>query len=505
MPTCRMTTIVFCASLAACTTNPYIGASQPARPPAPPQAVCLPPQAAEAGWSASFVASCIDRNGRFAGGSQIIHLVAHKGQLYAANGYWMDMRNPIYGRDRSPSAWSQVLRLAGADEPWTVDLELGPRHLRTELLKSVTFTQDAQGRALAAPDNLLIAATYNGAGQGVDVFVRDDDAGAWTRTRVIEGDTGLRGENNSVRAAAVYRDRVTGREQLLISVGIVGIFAGHYDPTVPGRLRWSATPEFRSAETRILAMTEANDSLFVSDGKKVYRRIDGAAPTYRVIADMSDEADPNTDRATFQSIGGIRGLSAIDGPVAGRKSLMFLWTSGKNSQGCVMRLDPRPDGSYAKVREVCLARLISQYLGGTPIPYVEGAYSNILELRDPGSGEVYHVLGLEAFIPASPAGRPSLYLTAANLRGDRGGFYAGALYALRDGHGRWRLGEVSGRFQPGRRELVSVYTYAMSPFGGDDAQNLYVGGYDPNNFPSTDTAWVYRISLGELLGKTGSE
>jgi hypothetical protein len=331
------------------------------------------------------------------------------------------------------------------------------------------------------------------------VFVRDDDTGAWTRTRLIEGDTGRKGEDNSVRAAAIYRDRVTGREQLLISVGIVGIFAGHYDPTVPGRIRWSATPEFRAAETRILAMTEANYSLFVSDGKKVYRRIDGEVPEYRVIADMSDEVDVNTDRATFQSIGGIRGLSALDGPVSGRKSLMFLWTSGKNSQGCVMRLDPLPDGSYAKVREVCLAQLISQHLGGTPVPYVEGAYSNILELRDPGSGEVHHLLGLDAFIAASSAERRSLDLTAANQRSDSGGFYAGALYALRDGQGRWRLGEVNGTFQPGKRELVSVYTYAMSPFGGVDAQNIYFGGYDPNNFPSTDTAWMYRISLRELL------
>lgn len=490
-------------SIASCALGPTEGQSDPlalaaARAQAP--GVCLPPQAAEAGWSVSFLASCIDRNGRFAGGSQIVHLVAHKGQLYAANGYWMDIRNPIYGRDRGLSAWSQVLRLAGADEAWTVDLELGPQHLRTELLKSVTFRQDAQGHTLAEPDNLMIAATYDSAGKGVNVFVRDDDTGAWTRTRVID-DTGRQGENNSVRTAAVYQDRVSGREQLLISVGVVGIFAGHYDPTVPGKIRWSATPEFHAAETRVLGMAEANDSLFVSEGKKVYRRIDGEVPEYRVIADLSDDVDTNTNRATFQSIGGIRGLSAIDGPVAGRKSLMFLWTSGKNSQACVIRLDPRPDGTYAKVREVCLAELISQHLGGTPIPYALGAYNNILELRQAGSSEVHYLIGLDAYIPAAPAGRRSLELTATNQRQGRGGFYAGALYALRDRQGRWRLGEVNGTFKPGKRELVSVYTYAVSPFAGADAQNVYFGGYDPDNFPSTDTAWVYRIGLRELLGK----
>jgi poly(A) polymerase len=492
--------LVVLAAVASCAPGPTEGQRDPlaagaglARVPG----VCLPPQAAEAGWSASFGAPCIDRNGHLAGGSQIIHLVAHKGQLYAANGYWLDARNPIYGHDLRASAWSQVLRLAGPDEAWAVDFELGPSHLRTELLKSVTFTQDAQGRALAEPDSLLIAATYDGSGKkGVDVFVRDDGTGKWTRTRLIDGDTGRQGESNSVRAAAVYRDRVTGREQLLISVGVVGIFAGHYDPTVSGRIRWSATPEFRAAETRILAMTEANGSLFVSEGKKVYRRVDGDVPKYQVIADMSDDVDVNTNRTTFSGIGGIRGLTAVDGPVAGRKSLMFLWTSGKNSQACVIRLDPRPDGSYAKVQEACLAALISQHLGGTPIPYTEGAYSNFLELRQPGTGKVYHLIGLDAWV-----GQRSLYLTAANQRQAHGGFYGGGLYALRDGQGRWRLGEANGTFQPGKRELVSVYTYALSPFAGADAQNVYFGGYDPNNFPSTDTAWVYRIGLGELLGR----
>jgi hypothetical protein len=45
---------------------------------------CQPPL--RQGWSASFVAGCFDRNGKFAGGSQIMHLVPHKGALFAASG-----------------------------------------------------------------------------------------------------------------------------------------------------------------------------------------------------------------------------------------------------------------------------------------------------------------------------------------------------------------------------------------------------------------------------------
>jgi len=58
---------------------------------------CQPPQAAREGWSTSFVAGCLDRNGKFAGGSQVMHLVPHEGALFAASGYWMDGRNVLYG------------------------------------------------------------------------------------------------------------------------------------------------------------------------------------------------------------------------------------------------------------------------------------------------------------------------------------------------------------------------------------------------------------------------
>ena len=55
---------------------------------------CPSPQTLEGGWHTSFLSACLDRNGRLTGGSQIMHLVAHKGQLYAANGYWEDTTAP---------------------------------------------------------------------------------------------------------------------------------------------------------------------------------------------------------------------------------------------------------------------------------------------------------------------------------------------------------------------------------------------------------------------------
>ncbi len=113
------------------------------------------------GWQRSYRAGCQDRHGTFLGGSELLHLVAHKGMLFAANGYWEDKRNPIYGGSPASAVWAQVLRLDRPDGVWESDLELGRRHLRAELLKSITFTTDEYGHALSSPANLLVAATYD--------------------------------------------------------------------------------------------------------------------------------------------------------------------------------------------------------------------------------------------------------------------------------------------------------------------------------------------------------
>ena len=476
----------------------YAAAQAEAQPPA-----CAPPQVMRESWNASFVAGCIDRNGKFAGGSQIIHLVPHKSNLYAASGYWKDKRNVWYGGTDPKGSWAQVLRLSGPSEPWTVDLEMGPQHLRPELLKSVTFTQDAEGRALPAPDTLLIAATFDGRGSGISVFVRNDETGTWVKTRLISGNTGVKGGDNSVRAATIYRDRVTGQESLFLSVGILGIYAGRYDPSLPGKIRWAAAPEAGSAaHTRILSIVDANGSLFFSEGTKIFRRIDGPTQRYVEVTDMSGDVPAGTDRATFQSIGGIRGLTAIAGPVPGKQSLIYMWHAGpRRSLGCVYRLDPQPDGSYARGREACLADHISRHLGGAPVSFVLGAYNTFMPLRDPKTNESLHLSGMEAFIPSAAAGGRWQHLTAHNQRNDKGGFYAGGLYALRDAQGRWRVGEVNGKYQLGQPELVSIYTFALSPFGRGDSQTIYLGGYDANNFPSSDTSWVFSTDLANLLGR----
>jgi hypothetical protein len=187
-------------------------------------------------------------------------------------------------------------------------------------------------------------------------------------------------------------------------------------------------------------------------------------------------------------------LTAIAAPAADQQSLIFIWHPGEASRGCVIRLDRDPDGRYTQHREECLSHLASEHTG-LPASFILAAYSRFMPFTDPTTGQTLHVVGLEAWAPP----RAGTSLVAQNQRAPQGGPYAGAMYAVHDPQGHWCVGEVNGRIQPGMPELVSTYTYALSPFGGQDAARIYLGGYDCNNHRSTDTAWVYRTDVENLL------
>ena len=118
--------------------------------------------AAPAQWRQSFDAGYFDAKGKWAGGSEIMHLAAHAGALYAANGYWLDARWVIPPQGQKQSA--QVLRLDKADGQWQVDLDLGKandlglEYMKGNILKSVYFTTTGEGRVLNAAKKLLVMA-----------------------------------------------------------------------------------------------------------------------------------------------------------------------------------------------------------------------------------------------------------------------------------------------------------------------------------------------------------
>jgi hypothetical protein len=444
----------------------------------------MPGEKLAAGWERSYGAGCVDRAGKLAVGSETLHLVPHKGRLYAAVGLWEDPRNPLYGGSAADGKWAQILRLDAPRGGWQVDLEM-PHHLRAELLFSVTFRFDANGRALPEPQTLLFAAAFLGNGDGgISLFTRDDATGTWAHSQIMPGPTGKRGEDNSTRAMRVHRDGVTGAERLFVSAGVHGVFSGVYDPAAPGKVRWDRKPEIGPLPVRPLAIVEANGELFFSADKAIYRRVDGAAPRWEVVDDLGALASGKT----VSPVGGIRGLTPIDNP-SGGQSLLFIWEPDERSRSCVMRLDRAPSG-FARTQEICLAQLVSAYLGGTPVPFVLAGYNNFLPVSD--QGRTRHLVGLEAWVAGTR-------WRTVQGKDPRGAYYAGALYAIREGAGSYRLAEVNGRIDGSRPALESTRAYALSPFAADVGQAIYIGGFDCNFARCSDTAWIFRADLATVL------
>jgi hypothetical protein len=437
-----------------------------------------------AGWTQSYDAGYIDATGAYAGGSEIMHLVAHQGKLHAANGYWKDARweDPPHAKRQS----AQVLRLDAPDGRWQVDLDTGRANnrglsfMKGNILKSVTFTRDRAGHPLPRPRKLLIlAAGTNVAGQGsVSTWVRDDTKNTWTHSVVLEG-SNANGIRWVPRDMEVHRDKVTGVERIFLLLGNPGIISGIHDPSAPGMIRWDRKPEFPDStpfRTRPLGIVRANGSLLFSVGGSVYKRIDGANPAYTRVLDLG--ARTNTDT------GGIRGLTTIANPNGPGESILFLWAPVGRSMSTIKRLDPDGRGGYTVHDEASMHGLMSRALAAK-IGTTLGAHNMMTPVTHPATGETVHLIGFQGVIRDVP-----------QLRSDPGPYYAGAMFAVRTSAQTYTVHEVNGRWSPGKRPLVCPRTFCPSPFG--DGQ-LYVGGHDANGQRSDNMAWIFRAPVDVAL------
>jgi hypothetical protein len=120
-------------------------------------------------WSKSYDPGYLDNNGKFAGGNEIMQIVAHKGKLYAGNSYWME---PDINK-RS----AEILRLDYSNSKWQVDKELTNENLRVGVMKSFIFTTNSAGINIT-PDTLLITIPNNNLGN-LQQYLRDDIANNW--------------------------------------------------------------------------------------------------------------------------------------------------------------------------------------------------------------------------------------------------------------------------------------------------------------------------------------
>jgi len=424
---------------------------------------------AESGWEQSFQAGMVDPStGKAIRGTEIIHLEAHKGRLFAGNGYWMDTR----GHQNTP--WSQVLVLDKPDGKWKVDLSLGAPHLRVTVLKSVSFTTDGAGKSIDPPVNLLLAASdVQGGERQTHIWTRDDGKNTWART-TLKGDPKLR---RSTRAVFVHRDRETGVDRIFIAAGALGIDSGVYDPDLPGRIRWDEKAELGPVKIRPMSFAEANGRLYATAGTSVYQRSGGRKPKWNKV--YSD------DTREHWELGGIRGLTAVPSPDGVGESLLFSHTDR------IIRIDPGKD--HKATVELPIRELLAKSWG-TPVPgSIIAAYSDMIPLKDPVAKHAVNVMGVQARIERGPKEK--------EFRADTFyGWYAGGSYLIRESNGSYRLREVNGRWAPGKPKLVAPRCFVVSPFSEDKGGAIYTGGFDANFFPALDTAWIFRAPVGTVIG-----
>jgi len=270
------------------------------------------------GFQVSFLPGSRDQAGHFMGGAEMRTLVAHAGKLFAGNGYWMDEPGPE-GRQGA-----EILVLDRPGGRWRVDHAFdesrsdgSPRHLAVGAMGEAHFATDGSGKPLDKPVSVLVASTWDLTGE-VKVFARDDATGDWTGTTLayVERIPGV-SRLSQVRSFGSHRDRVTGIDYVFAGHDPHGVFSGVYDPTVPGRIRWSETAEFdistisvaefpgMEGRLRITSFAECNDRLYATVGQQIYERTDGQAPNWRLIY---------TNSSPGRSQSGLRGLTAVPSP-----------------------------------------------------------------------------------------------------------------------------------------------------------------------------------------------
>jgi hypothetical protein len=170
-----------------------------------------------------------------------------------------------------------------------------------------------------------------------------------------------------------------------------------------------------------------------------------------------------------------------------------VWAPDSKSRSCVVRLDQDETGKYLHTKEECVADLMSEYLSGNPVYYALAGYNQILPVLHPTTKEPAYLMGFECWV-----GGRQFSCWQGN---DRGGFYAGAMYAIRDKNAQYWLNEVNGPTTVEKNPLQSVRTYEVSPFESEKGKVIYFGGFVADHGPSHNTAWVYKTLVEHALRK----
>ena len=401
-----------------------------------------------------YLPGAIDANGHRMGGTETMRLVAHDNMLFAAIGFWTDPRSIA-------TTGGQILAKTGPKEPWQVEASfLGSA--RINAMEPITFCTDWRGEELPSPVTLLLAdagmASARDGGPLV-VQVRHDATGRWIQSTIT-----AQAPRAFVRAFGAHRDAATGVDLVLAGTGAGEIYAGGYDPSAPGGIRWASAPEHRNpafdgdSYKRVSAFCVANGAAYASVSPELVRRVDGPEPRWEPVYKWQPrEGRPGA---------GLRGITAV--PALDGEHEVVL--GAREDPGLILRIDPFRDHEASIELDV---RAFTREHLGTMRGGRLTAYNRFVPGRHPVTGEPIHWITLHGMALDQPAA---------------------AWLLIRDASTGYQLVRVHDPDSDRKAPLVSTRTIEPSPW---DSGSLYTGGYDgaANDRRNADTAWIYRLDL----------
>jgi Ca2+-binding EF-hand superfamily protein len=440
-------------------------------------------------FTQDYVPGTEDPQGRRLAATEANQLVAHRGQLFASFG-------ATYRKPPTPDLGFQgfgVLRKESVNGAWQVDLDLGPRPYRVEVMASVSFTTDAQGRKLEPPVARLVVARWS---PDKTIFVRDDAVGKWDESTVVAGPSLPLGGVFTARSFGSHVDRQTGVHHLFAGTwtgqsGAVGeyrsaIYRAAYDPAAATGLRWAVEPELQNVG-RIMAMAECNGDLYaaccifadtlLSGG--IFRRIDGPQPRWEQVYRWKEYDLTVWDDEQRM----LRGLTAVPDPNGTGREVLIGFRFFP--EPVIERIDPQQDHKVSV--ELNLKDFFGQAFhgGGRYTGTIRCAYNPFTAVTDPRTGETVHLAGVQIYHPGFP--NPP---------------HNGSHYLIRhaDASYDWAPIYDPAHPVPVGRSLDATRRICVSPFPEDQGRALYFAGYD-GPFADNLSAWIYRATMPNPAGQ----
>lgn len=451
-----------------------------------------------------------DENGNVIQATEMDHLAAFQGKLYAGLGNWNDralLKMPLPVPDEinslPPGAFNgyygaSVVVKDSADAPWKVDHYFGTGTMRVDEMAVLELTTDKDGNPLPEPFKILYAGVTDIHRGFVNTHWKDPLTGEWGKFLLDEDSQvppGGAGAGKYTQAPFVRNywtavNSVTGVHEAFAGTAPGKIYRGVYDRAAPGYIRWDTAPEFDIDDTdnpvgRPITELNINGQNLIGMAGKVFRR-DDETSTWSEVLTLPSENLANAPRA-------FTAVPAADG--SGQEFLATLIVNG-----VVLRIDNRTD-PLTFVEELKGSKLMDETYG--PVSrrgsHFFSAYNYFEPNKDLRTGRLQHLSGTWSHC------FPHKYeFTRAP--------WNGSFLLTRDLETRqYDLSliydyEAAPQAGPSGCSLRGARYFIKSPFPEHQGRVFYTGGFDADVTKRADrglyrnTGWLYRAEWSKDIG-----